>query len=75
MNGFLGGGLRDRQTYLHARIVAVLRFIQMDFHDPIIVYPQPFAERILRDLESTVRISTKGGRKEKMNPQRQVRPL
>ena len=75
MNGFRGGDRRDRQAYLHARIVAVLRFVEMDFHDPIIVQSQPFAERILRDLESPIRIPTKSGRKEKMNRQRKVRPL
>ena len=75
MSGFRGGGWRDRQPYLHARIVAVLKFVEVDFHDPIIVQSQPFAERILRDLESPIRIPTKGGRKEKMNQQREVRLL
>lgn len=75
VSGFPGGGRRDRQPYIHTRIVAVLKFIQVDFHDPVIVQPQPFAERILRDLEPPIRISTQGGRKEKLNRQREVRLL
>jgi hypothetical protein len=75
VSGFPGGGRRDRQPYIHTRIVAVLKFIQVDFHDSVIVQPQPFAECILRDLESPIRISAKGGRKEKMNRQREVRLL
>ncbi len=50
-----------------------MKFVQVYFHDPVIVESQPLTEGVLRNLEPAVGITTKRGGEEKMDRQREIR--
>lgn len=49
-------GTRQGQGTLKPRIVPVQGFIQVDFHDPIVIEVHGFTEGVLSDFQSTVDI-------------------
>ena len=60
------GRCLNGQCALHSWGFRIDRFIQMDFTDAIIIDVDGIANRILRDLESSVEISSQGRREKKL---------
>lgn len=50
--------VKERERDFHTRIGFVDLFIQMGFNDAIVVQAEPFADRILGDLQTAIEVAS-----------------
>jgi hypothetical protein len=61
--------------HFDTRTVTIHPFAEMNFDHQIIVYPEGLTERILRNLQASIQITSKHRSKVERDRERQVTPL